>query len=101
MLYLLMLCWPARAQSDLPTCADGPPVANWYNVLRYGTEVLSQHRYPGPIRRLDDIWYVWITFRKRIFVFISKEWGAPGAVEQNIGSIAWHGECVLDLGEFD
>lgn len=101
MLCLLMLCFPAQAEGKLPTCADGPHAENWEAVLRYGTPVLSKHRYPGPTRRADDIWYVWVTFRKRLFVFISKPWGAPGAVEQNAGSIAWHGQCVLSLGTFD
>lgn len=97
----LMLCWPVRAGDRLPTCADAPHAENWEAVLRYGTPVLSKHRYPGAIRDPQDVWYVWITFRKGLFVFISLPWGAPGGVEQNAGSIAWHGECMLSLGGFD
>lgn len=99
-LSLLMPLSRAGETFQFPECHEGQRAGEWHDVLRYGTGVRSHIRELPPVGREGDVWYVWITYRKRLYVFISQAWGAPGAVERLKTGIAWHGECVLRLAEW-
>lgn len=83
-----------------PECSQGQRAPEWWSVLRYGRGIHQAHLIPGAERDPLDVWYVWIVYRKHLFVFISQAWGAPGAVERLGTVMAWHGECVLRLNEW-
>lgn len=77
---------------------NGPPcVADWEPALRYGQYVHSAlYGEFGP----DQRYILWLTFRKRLLLFIGKRRGDPGALEPIPGGIAWHGDCIVEIASW-